>query len=96
MMSKSSAKSELPEVIALQALAFLAAEPARLQPFMSLSGIDPATLRKRASEPELLAAVMDHLLGDESLLFLFCETENLAPQVIAAARRGLPGGMLQD
>ncbi len=91
-MSKSFAKSEAPEVIALQALAFIASEADRLDRFMQLSGIDPATLKARAGEPELLAAVLDHVLGDESLLFLFCEAQGLATEAPRAARRALPGG----
>jgi len=80
----------------LQALTFLAADEDRLGRFMALSGLDGATLRARAGEPELLAAVLDHLLGDESLLFLFCESANLSPDVPRRVRRALPGGGLED
>ena len=95
-MCKTNAKSEAAEVIALQALAFLAADSGRLERFLALSGLDGATLRARAGEPELLAAVLDHVLGDESLLFVFCETGNLPPDAPRQARRALPGGGLQD
>ena len=91
-MPKTFTKSEGPEVIALQALAFLASEPDRLERFMELSGIDPATLRANAGDPELLAAVLDHVLGDESLLFVFCEAHGLSIEAPRAARRALPGG----
>ena len=94
-MSQSFAKSEEPEVIGLQALAFLASETDRLERFMELSGIDSATLKARAGEPELLAAVLDHLLGDESLLFLFCEAQGLPAETPRAARRALPGGRFE-
>ena len=67
------------EVIALQALAFLAADGGRLERFLALSGLDGATLKARADEPELLAAVLDHVLGDESLLFVFCEAARICP-----------------
>ncbi len=90
-MPKTLAKFEAPEVIALQALAFIASEVDRLERFMQVSGIEPANLRARAGEPELLAAVLDHVLGDELLLFLFCEAHGLAAEAPRAARRALPG-----
>ena len=89
---KSHPPSQDPEVIGLAALGFLAGEPDRLMRFLSLTGLALEDLRERAGEPRLLAAVLDHLLGDESLLFLFAESEALHPAEVAAARRRLPGG----
>jgi hypothetical protein len=93
-MSKTFTNSRDPVVIALWALRFLACDPARLERFLALSGIAPETLRERAGEAEVQAAVLDHILADESLLFLFCEAEGLPPTAPAAARRALPGGDL--
>ncbi len=95
-MCKTNAKSEASEVIALQALAFLAADSGRLERFLALSGLNGATLKARADEPELLAAVLDHVLGDESLLYVFCEGANLPPEAPRQARRALPGGRVED
>ena len=95
-MAKTFAKSTTPEVIALQALGFLARDPVRLERFLTLTGIDVETLKRHAGEPELLAGVLDHLLGDESLLFLFCEAEGLEPAGLRLARRGLPGAAVAD
>ncbi len=81
-----------PEVLALSALGFLAGEPDRLVRFLTLTGTTLEDLRERAGEPALLAAVLDHLLSDESLLFLFAEAEALHPAEVAAARQKLPGG----
>jgi hypothetical protein len=81
-----------PEVVGLAALGFLASEPERLVRFLDLSGITLEDLRGRAGEPELLGAVLDHLLADESLLFVFAEAEEMHPAEVAAARRKLPGG----
>ena len=91
-MVKSHGSGQDPEVIGLAALGFLAAEPERLVRFLALTGVTLEDLRRRAGEPSLLAAVLDHLLGDESLLFIFAEAEALHPAEIAAARRKLPGG----
>ena len=80
-----------PEVVGLAALGFLAAEPDRLARFLGLTGIGLDDLRGRAGEPALLGAVLDHLLADESLLFIFAEAEQLHPSQVAAARQKLPG-----
>ena len=80
-----------PEVIGLAALGFLAGEPERLVRFLALTGTTLEDLRERAGEPALLGAVLDHLLSDETLLFLFAEAETLHPADVAAARQKLPG-----
>ena len=85
-----------PEVLALSALGFLAGEPERLGRFLALTGTTPGDLRERAGEPALLAAVLDHLLSDESLLFLFAEAEALHPAEIAAARQKLPSAAVGE
>jgi hypothetical protein len=63
---------ERAETVALQALAFLAAEPERIERFLRISGLEAATLRLRAGEPETLAAALDYLLADDSLAKQFC------------------------
>jgi Protein of unknown function (DUF3572) len=37
--------------------------------------------------------VLDHLLGDQTLLLVFAESEDLAPEQVARARRALPGAI---
>ena len=61
------------ETLGLKALTWLAAQPDALAGFFSVSGLGAADLRARASEPDLLAAVIDHLLNHESLAMRFCE-----------------------
>lgn len=82
----------LAQTIALKGLAFLANSPQDLQRFVDLTGADGAQLRARAADPEFLAAVLDFLLTDDSLLAGFCAGELLDPPSVHAARRGLPGG----
>src|SRR5687767_10969035 len=67
------------EAIALQGLAFLAEEPARLRRFFSITGLGPGEVRARASTPELMLAVLEHLAGDESLLLVFAASYKIAP-----------------
>lgn len=85
-----------PETLALQALAWLAGEPAELERFMALSGMDMVALRERAGEAEVLGAVLDHLLGHEPTLLAFCQATGNDPLSPARARASLPGATPRD
>jgi uncharacterized protein DUF3572 len=80
---------ETAETVAVQGLAFLAEEPARIQRFFMVTGLDPSEIRARAGTPELLSAVLEHLVGDESLLLVFAASREIAPESIGQARRAL-------
>ncbi len=82
---------EQAEVLALQALGFLAGDPERLDRFCALTGTGLDELKARASDPALLGAVLDHLLQDEPLLQAFAAEAGIAPELPARARRHLPG-----
>ncbi len=73
------------ETIALSALAFLAEDPPRLGRFLALTGVGPNELRTHARAPRILAAVLGHLLQDESLLLVFAATQGVAPELVAPA-----------
>jgi hypothetical protein len=77
------------ETLAIKALQFLASDPARLGRFLALTGIGPAELKASAGEPHLLAAVLDHLMRDESLLLVFAAEYRISPELIALAHRNL-------
>lgn len=79
------------EALALSALAFLAADEARLARFLSESGTAPETLRAEAGNAVFLGFVLDHLLQDEALLLAFCAESGLGPDRPARARAFLPG-----
>jgi hypothetical protein len=81
-----------PETLALQALAFIAGDDDRLERFIGLTGVDPASLRTIARDPAGLGSVLDYLLGWEPLLLEFAAAHALKPESIAIARRKLPGG----
>lgn len=80
------------ETLALRVLSWLAAEPERIGPFLAQSGLGPGAVRARASDPEFLGFVLDHLLSDEALLLDCMAALGLPPERAAAARAGLPGG----
>ena len=73
------------EGVALQALAFLAEDAQRLGNFLALTGLGPEDLRAQAREPQLLAAVLDHLMREESQLLMFAANYGLAPELIGQA-----------
>ena len=85
-------RKENAEIVALQVLRFLAGEEDGLAALCAASGLSPAELRTRASDPDFLAAILDFLLEDEQRLLAFCAWADLPPEAPAQARRALPGG----
>ena len=77
------------ETLGLKALTWLTARPDALSRFFSASGLGAAELRARASEPGLLAAVVDYLLSHEALAMEFCETENVNSRALHLAQHTL-------
>ena len=84
-MKKVRIDLESAEAIALQALTFLAADGARLGRFLSLTGIGPGELKAWAEAPHLQAAVLEHMLADESLLLVFATETRTAPEDVGPA-----------
>jgi hypothetical protein len=80
---------EQAESVAIEALVFLASDAGRLGRFLALTGLGPAELRAEARTPRMLAAVLEHLLQDESLLLVFSASSNVAPESIAPAHAQL-------
>ena len=76
---------EAAEDIAAQGLAFLAEEPARLVRFLTDTGLTPDQIREQVEAPEFLAAVLEHLVGDESLLLVFAANTSVAPETVIPA-----------
>jgi hypothetical protein len=78
------------EVLGLRALQYLA-ETDALEPFCAESGIAQASLARHASEPDLLAAVLDFVMQDDSRLLGLCAAADTQPETVVSARRLLPG-----
>lgn len=81
-----------PELVAINALQFLAGREEDLGRFLALSGVDPADLRRLAGDTTFLGGVLDFLLGNEALLLNFADEAGLPPETIATARRQLDPG----
>lgn len=78
-----------PEIVAIHVLNCLIADSDRLGRFLAMTGLDPSTIRGSAANPGFLAAVMDHVVGDERLLVAVASEVELDPREIAAAQARL-------
>ena len=80
---------EVAEIVAIQALNFVAGDPERLGLFLAETGIGPDTLRKSAADPRFLISVLDFVLRDDATVKAFAKASELHPTNIAVAREVL-------
>ena len=80
---------EVAEIVAIQALTFIAGEPGRLGQFLAETGIGPETLRTAAADPKFLASVLEFVMRDDATVKAFAEVSNLHPTNVAAAYQAL-------
>ena len=80
---------EVAEIVAVQALGFIAADPERLGAFLAETGIGPQSLRAAAADPQFLVSVLDFVLRDDLTVKAFAKQSELHPTNIAAAREVL-------
>ena len=73
------------ETIALNGLAFLAAQPDDIERFLRNTGIDAAELRARAADPDVLRAVLEYILAGDATTTGFCQDQGLDPRDLHAA-----------
>jgi len=87
-----SMTQENAETIALQALAWLAANDDLLPVFLGSTGTVADDLRDRAQEADFLGSILDFLLMDDAWVVAFCDTAGLSYEMPMLARAILPGG----
>jgi hypothetical protein len=75
------------EMLAVQALAFIAEDDRRLSGFVASTGIAMQSIRDAAREPNFLTGVLEHILADENLAF--AEHAGIDPTEVACARQAL-------
>jgi hypothetical protein len=80
---------EVAELVAIQALSFIANDTERLGRFLAETGIGPETLRSSASDPHFLTGVLEFVLRDDATVQAFSESSEHHPTTIAAARQAL-------
>jgi Protein of unknown function (DUF3572) len=86
MTKRTQNPREVAEIVAIQALSFVALDPERLGAFLAETGIGPETLRSAAADPHFLAGVLDFVLRDDTTVKEFAAASELDPATIAAAR----------
>ena len=89
-MSRQGAQAaEVAEVLAIQALAFIAADGERLGRFLAVTGLGPGEIRRAARERRFLAGVLEYVNGDEDLLVAFANYAEVDPAHVVAAEQVL-------
>lgn len=86
------------EIIALNALSFVAGNEKYLELYLNLSGINIKQLKETTSNPksmtDILASIIDFLLQNEKYLVEFSDQFNINPSDIQLARQYFPGGAI--
>lgn len=85
----SRAERDAADHVAIAALGYLASDPQTIDRFLSLTGLNLSDLREAAASPGFLAAVLDFMLEDESLLLAFAADQGLTPDRVVRARARL-------
>ena len=85
-------QQEYAETIALQALAWLAAQDDLLPVFLGASGVSGEAIKARAAEPEFLISVLDFLAMDDAWVTAVCDAIGQPYDALLQARQALPGG----
>jgi hypothetical protein len=78
-----------PMLIALAALRWVVAEPARAERILAVTGLTPADLRERAGDSALLAAILAYLEAYEPDLIACAAAIEMPVQALVAAREAL-------
>jgi hypothetical protein len=85
-------RQESAQVIALQALAWLAADDEVFAAFLNATGATAAEIKDRAGDADFLGSILDFLLMDDKWVMQFCDFAGLGYSEPLAARAALPGG----
>ena len=83
--------NKAPDMLAIEALGFVAADDQLMSRFLALTGLEVADLRAAAAEPGFLVAVLDFLGGHEPDLVAFAEAAGVSPEEVVRARHALAG-----
>ena len=82
---------EAAEVLAVQALTFIAEDQERMSGFLAATGLEPGQIRSAAQQEGFFAGVLGHMLAHESLLVAFADSAGIDRAEIARARAALGG-----
>jgi hypothetical protein len=85
-------QQESAQIVALQVLAWLAADDELLPAFLNATGAGLGELRARAGDVDFQGAILDFLMMDDQWVVAFCDQHGLPYTAPQAARAALPGG----
>lgn len=87
--SSSGTESRAPEVLALEALGWALADPARAERLLSLTGLTPDRLRHGIGDRAVQGAVLEFLANHEPDLVLAADALDTTPQALVSAAKEL-------
>lgn len=85
---------ELAETRALAVLGWIAGQDEIFPAFLGATGTSESDLRRRAGDPEFLAAVLDFVLMDDAWVIDCAAALGCPPEQMLHIRAALPGGDL--
>ena len=85
-------RQESAQAVALQALAFLAADDELFGAFLAMAGTDARSVAARAEDPDLLVSVLDFILAEDARVLACAQAQGGRPEDILRARALLAGG----
>lgn len=80
------------EMIAVQALGWLANNDDLMPVFLGATGASADDLRAQSGDAEFLGSVLDFLTMDDAWVIAFCDAVKLPYETPIQARQALPGG----
>jgi hypothetical protein len=90
-VDKGGFSADAAQILALQALAWVVAQPEMLSDFLSSTGAYGQDLAQLARQPLFLGAVLDYLLEQDQRVVEFCTAHGAALTHPQMARLALPG-----
>ena len=88
-MLRDSLTKDRAETIALQCLGFLASQPDELERFLRSSGLELEELRARAGDPDILRAILEFILADDTRITGLCQEMEIEPRDLHTANHVL-------
>lgn len=89
------ARQDSAEMLALQALSWLAGNDDLMPVFLGSTGLSAEEIASRAAEPEFLGSVLDFILMDDVWVIAFCDSIGVRYEAPMQARMALPGGAVE-
>ncbi len=83
---------ESAELLAIEALSWVASEDDLLPTFLGVTGASVDDLRQRATDTDFLVSVLDFLMMNDAWVTAFCDSANYTYDLPIRARNALPGG----